>query len=89
MGTNVTIREQFEQFDVNEGELQRLFDECLVIQLFRQGQITSGKAGELLGVGRAGFMALLRERGIPYVDWTAEELQAEFDAVADLVPAHV
>lgn len=66
-------------------ELARLLDptgsdvagrvrEALVLQLFQQGVISSGRGAELLGLSKDAFWELLHQRGIPYLDITYEEL---------------
>ena len=58
--------------------------EDLVLCLFREGKISSGKAGSLLGIGRRGFLDLLDRKGIAYLDYSLEELEEEFRAVREL-----
>ena len=48
--------------------------EALVLELFREGRISSGKAAELLGISKDTFRGLLKERGIPYFRRTYEEV---------------
>ena len=50
---------------------------AFVLSLYRQDRISSGKAARLLGVHRMGFIRLLAEERIPYLDYTEEELDAE------------
>jgi predicted HTH domain antitoxin len=54
--------------------------ELIVLELYRQGEISSGKAAELLGLGREQFIRQASERGIPYFQLDGEELQRELDA---------
>ncbi len=65
-------------------DIQRRFNEWLVFSLFTEGQISSGKAAAILHMSRVAFLALLRERGIAYINYTDEELAEEFAAVAAL-----
>jgi predicted HTH domain antitoxin len=55
--------------------------EFLVIGLYREGQISSGKAAELLGMTKREFIRLLARKGIPYFDYSSEELAEEFKVV--------
>lgn len=55
--------------------------ELLVLELYRQGRISSGKAGELLGLPRASFVEHASSLGIPFFDMTAEELQSDLDNI--------
>jgi len=52
--------------------------EFLVLGLYLERRISSGKAGELLGMGKREFVNLLARKGIPYFDYTDEELEEEF-----------
>jgi predicted HTH domain antitoxin len=54
--------------------------ELIVLELYRQGEISSGKAAELLGLGREQFIRQASARGIPYFQLDGEELQRELDA---------
>ena len=54
--------------------------ELIVLELYRQGEISSGKAAELLGLGRGQFIQQASERGIPYFQLDGDELQRELDA---------
>ena len=69
-------------FDV--ADVQRHVAEWLVLSLFTEGRISSGKAARLLAMPRIAFLALLRRRGIAYIDMTAEELAEEFEAVRSM-----
>jgi predicted HTH domain antitoxin len=53
--------------------------ELIVLELYRQGRISSGKAAELLGVPRVGFITYASKLGIPFFDMTDEEWQAEVE----------
>jgi predicted HTH domain antitoxin len=65
-------------------EISNRVAEWLVLSLFVEGRISSGKAGQLLGISRIEFLALLRKHGIAYVDYTEDDLSDEWQAVADL-----
>jgi predicted HTH domain antitoxin len=53
--------------------------ELIVLELYRQGRISSGKAGELLDMPRFAFVRYASHLGIPFFDMTEEEWQAEAD----------
>ena len=72
------------QFGLGEEEIQRRVTEWLVLSMFTEERISSGRAAHLLGMSRVAFLALLRERGIAYIDYTQEELEEEFAAVEAL-----
>jgi len=72
------------QLGLDRNEVQRRIIEWLVLSLFAEGHISSGKAARLLNVTRVEFLALLRARGIAYINYTADELEEEFEAVQAL-----
>ena len=51
--------------------------EMIVLELYRRGAISSGKAAELLGKPRLDFIRHASHLGIAYVDMTPEEWEAE------------
>jgi predicted HTH domain antitoxin len=69
---------------LDENDIQRRITEWLALSLFTEGRVSSGKAARLLGMTRVGFLALLRTRGIAYINYTPEELTEEFGAVDKL-----
>jgi predicted HTH domain antitoxin len=54
---------------------------AFVLSLYRRDLVSSGKAARLLGVHRLTFIRMLAEEGIPYLDYTPEELETETEAV--------
>ena len=71
-------------FGLTQDQVQQNVREWLVLSLFTDGVISSGKAAKLLGITRPDFLALLQKRGIAYIDYSPEELQDEFAAVRQL-----
>ena len=51
--------------------------EIIVLELYRRGTVSSGKAAELLGMPRIDFIKHASRLGIPYIDMTEEEWAAE------------
>jgi predicted HTH domain antitoxin len=51
--------------------------ELMVLELYRRGEISSGKAAELLGIRRIDFIRHASQLGIPFFNITTEELDAE------------
>ena len=51
--------------------------ELIVLELYRQRLISSGKAAELLGMERFEFVRYASRLGIPFIDMSAEELAEE------------
>jgi predicted HTH domain antitoxin len=72
------------QLGIDREEVQRRVTEWLVLSLFIEEHISSGKAARLLNMSRIDFLALLRARGIAFVDYSEDELADEFAAVAAL-----
>jgi predicted HTH domain antitoxin len=71
-------------YGFNRDTIQQRTIEWLVFSLFTEGCISSGKAARFLNISRVEFLALLRERGIAYINYTPEELAEEFAAVEAL-----
>jgi predicted HTH domain antitoxin len=53
--------------------------ELIVLELYRQGEASSGKAAELLGMERGEFIRYASARGIPYLQLSGEELRREVE----------
>jgi predicted HTH domain antitoxin len=58
--------------------------DSIILDLCRQGKISSGKAAELLGMPRIAFIQHASDLGIPFFDMTEEEWRAEVDQVRKL-----
>ncbi len=69
------------QFGIDQHEVQQRVTEWLVLSLFTDGHLSSGKAARILGISRVEFLALLRKRGIAYINYTPDELADEFATV--------
>ncbi len=86
--TNTTLEIQVPspllRLGISREDISSRITKWLVFSLFTEGRISSGKAGQLLGISRIEFLALLRKHGIAYVDYTDDELSDEWQAVADL-----
>lgn len=75
------LREQNEPIAVVAREL-------IVLELYRQGTVSRGKAAEFLGLSLGDFLNRTAVLGIPYVDYTEEEWAAEIRAVEEVVREH-
>ena len=60
-----------------EEPIDRLTRESIVLELYRRGTISSGRAALLLGMPRIEFIKYSGQRGIPYIAMTEEEWEAE------------
>ena len=58
--------------------------EAAVLELYREGKISSGKAAEILGMERFEFIRYSGMKGIPYIRMTPEELEEEFKLLEKL-----
>ena len=54
--------------------------ELIVLELYRQGELSSGKAAQLLGLEREDFIRQASAQGIPYFQLSGEDLRRELDA---------
>lgn len=80
----VRVPEPLLRFGYNQNEIQRRISEWIVLSLFTEERISSGKAARLLNISRIEFLALLHSRGIAYLNYTPEELEEEFKAVKEI-----
>jgi predicted HTH domain antitoxin len=62
--------------------------ELIVLELYRQGAVSRGKAAEFLGLSLHDFLNRTAALGIPYVEYTEEEWAAEIRAVEEVVREH-
>ncbi len=72
------------QFGISKDEIQNHIQEWLVLSLFTQERISSGKAAQLLNISRIEFLKCLRRYHINYFNYSDEELTEEFDAVKNM-----
>ena len=64
-------------------ELQEHLRKEAILALFAGRKIPAGKAAQELGLTRIAFMDLLRQRGIPYADYTAEDWESDARAIVE------
>ena len=58
--------------------------ELIVLELYREGVVSSGKAAELMGLSREAFIRRAGALGIPYFQIGSEELRRELGASESL-----
>jgi predicted HTH domain antitoxin len=58
--------------------------EMIVLELYRRGTVSSGKAAELLGMQRFDFIQHASRLGIPFFAMTEDEWEAEMAALKSL-----
>ena len=54
--------------------------EFIILGLYQEGRISGGKAAELLGLTKRGFVSLLARKGLDYFRLTPEEWDEEVAA---------
>lgn len=57
--------------------IQEAAHELIVLELYRHGDISGGKAAQLLGMARDEFIHHASQRGIPYLHLSGDELRRE------------
>ncbi len=81
MVLEVTLsKDLFSRLGFSKGEAEEAIKEFAVLGLYLEHKISAGKAAELLGIRKRGFIRLLARKGIPYFDYSDEELDQEFRA---------
>ncbi len=58
-------------------DVEHRLKEWLVLSLFTEERISTGKAAKLLGIPRLAFIDLLRRWGISYLDLDTDELASD------------
>ncbi len=66
--------------NIPESDLGRRAKEWMLLELFLEGEISTGKAAEVLGISKAAFIELLNQRNLPYLDAGLQELEREVAA---------
>lgn len=63
-------------------EAARHLAELAFVELFRQGEVSSGWAAEQLMMTKSDFLALLARHQVPYIDLSEEEFLLQLQAAA-------
>jgi predicted HTH domain antitoxin len=58
--------------------------ELIVLELYREQKISSGRSAELLGMSLQDFIQFSSELGIPYFDMTEEELASDVKVATEI-----
>lgn len=72
------------EYGLDQSEIDDSVSKALALKLFESGRITSAAAARLLGMNRLAFLDLLHQRGIPYLDYSREELEKELQVLDGL-----
>ena len=51
------------------------------MKLFTAGRLSSGYAASLLGITRRGFLERLQKQGLPFVQYTEEDLAKDLETL--------
>jgi predicted HTH domain antitoxin len=81
---DIKIPSAITQFGISKEDIQNHIEEWLVLSLFTQERISSGKAAQLLNISRIEFLKRLHRYHINYFNYSNEELAEEFDAIKHL-----
>ncbi len=71
---------------VDKAQLEEHIRKEAILALFGERKITAGKAARDLGLERIQFMDLLKQRGIPYVIYTADDFDQDMKTIERLQP---
>ena len=74
-------KDMFSMLGFSQSEAAEAVKEFSVLGLYLDRKISAGKAPELLDIQKREFVRLLARRGVPYLDYSEEELEEEFVAV--------
>ena len=82
--SGITVEIEFPQdmligLRVEPKGLKRKAKEWMALELFREGEVSAGRAAVFLGITKSQFIDLLNEREIPYLDSTADELSLDVE----------
>lgn len=80
----VRLPQDLLKYGFDQDQVQQNVKEWLVLSLFTDDLISSGKAAKLLNISRVEFLKLLQKRGIAYINYSQQELDEEFTAVKSL-----
>ncbi len=64
-----------------EEEFLTQLKEDAMMKLFTAGRLSSGYAASLLGITRRGFLERLRKQGLPFVQYTEEDLAKDLETL--------
>ena len=57
--------------------VQQTARELIILELYREGRIATGKAAELFGMARSDFLQVASQVGVPYFEMTNQEWNDE------------
>jgi predicted HTH domain antitoxin len=85
MVLEVTLsKDLYSRLGFSKGEAEEAIKEFSVLGLYLEHKISAGKAAELLGIRKREFIRIMARKGIPYFDYSEEDLENEFRAADEL-----
>jgi predicted HTH domain antitoxin len=76
-------KDLFSMLGSSKAEVVESLKEFSILGLYLERRISAGKAANLMDISKREFVRRLARRGIPYFDYTVEELEGEFQSVDD------
>ena len=73
-------RDLMAALNIPESDLGRRAKEWVVLELFQEGEISAGKAAQILGMPKVEFLHLLDRKKLPYLDGSPQELESDLAA---------
>jgi predicted HTH domain antitoxin len=73
------------KYELDTKRIEERFNQQVVVDLFADDQITSGEGAAMLDMSRLDFLALLHSCGVPYYDYTREELEREQEVLDEVL----
>ena len=77
----VPIPEFAAEYGLRPEEIERRLKEWLVLSLYTEERISTGKAAKLMGISRLAFIDLLSRWGIAYLDMDSDDLASDLKAL--------
>ncbi len=65
--------------DVSENQIGNKLRELIVLELVRNGRISTGKGAEILNMSKFEFIGILSKNDIPYFTESPEELERQVE----------
>ncbi len=69
------------QAGLSQQEISDALLRAYILSLYQHDAISTGKAARLLDIHRLTFIRMLADEGIPYLDYSDEELESELEAL--------
>jgi predicted HTH domain antitoxin/predicted DNA-binding protein len=70
-------------FNINAPEFHKMLEQLIAYQVVRAGDISFGKAAELLGLDKVTYITDLGRLGISYLDMRSEELEQDVENIKE------